>query len=64
MRTTKQKHVAFQLTRLLIFVLGALAILLDEPVGDILGVLSLAAWLWMPRLVQIELNLIDKWSKR
>lgn len=64
MSTQQQRVTAFQVTRVLIFIFGSLAIYLDEPIGDILGVISLAMWLWMPKLIQFELNVVDKFKGR
>lgn len=63
MSTTKQKVIVMHFTRFLIFTLGSLAILLDRPVGDALGVLSLMLWLWLPTFVNFELKLLEWWTK-
>lgn len=61
MTTPKQKANALEITRVVIFIVGALAIMLENPIGAILGIVSLAMWLWMPRLIAFELNLINKY---
>lgn len=62
MVTAQQKHIAFSTTRIVIFVLIILGIYLPPPIGDFLGVIAAAMWLWLPRLIAIELKLIDRWS--
>ena len=63
MSMIRQKAIIMHFTRFLIFTLGSLAILLDRPIGDLLGVLSLALWLWLPMFVNLELKLIKRWMK-
>jgi hypothetical protein len=63
MSTTRQKVIVMHFTRFLIFTLGSLAILLDRPIGDFLGVLSLGLWLWLPVFVSLELKLVERWIK-
>lgn len=60
MSTTKQKYTAFNITRILIFVLIVTSIYAPAPVGDVLGVIAAAAWLWLPKLISLELLFLDK----
>ena len=61
MTTYTQKVRILHITRILIFILGSLSILIDTLCGDILGVLSLFVWLWMPKVAAWELKLLEKW---
>ncbi len=63
MSTQKQKVAALHYTRVLIFVLSVLAIVLESPYGDAFGILALAVWLWMGDLVSLELKMLDKLKK-
>lgn len=59
MTTMKQKTYTFLFTRVVVFVLGVLSLVLDHPVGTFSGILGLFVWLWMPAIVHYELKLID-----
>jgi len=63
MTTSSDKIHALHVTRVLIFIMGTIAALSSSPLSTILAISSLAAWLWMPQLVQLELSLLNKWRK-
>lgn len=63
MTTTREKTLALTITRILIFLLGVTSILVDSPLSDVLAIISLAAWLWMPSLIGYELKILDKYHK-
>lgn len=60
MTTTSERHAALHITRVVICILGSLAMMLESPLGTALGIVSLIAWLWMPNLIAWELRMIDK----
>jgi hypothetical protein len=60
MTTPRQRITAIHFTRVLIFILSTLAIILESPYGDVFGIIALAIWLWSPNIISLELKLIDK----
>jgi hypothetical protein len=58
MTTARERNGALQITRIIIFIMGICAIFLDNTLGDISAAVSLFLWLWMPRLVQVELRIL------
>lgn len=64
MSTPTQKRIAFSITRLMIFVLIVISIYTPPPVGDLLGVASAAAWLYLPTLINLELKIVDAIKRR
>ena len=64
MITQKERIKAIHFTRVLIFILSTLAILLESPYGDAFGIIALAVWLWSPNIISLELKLIDKIKER
>ena len=60
MSNVTELRAALNLTRSIIFLFGVGALLIDAPLGTILGILSLACWLWMPCLISIELAILHK----
>lgn len=62
MSTAKQKNVCFSITRLVIFVLICVTVLTEEPISDICAIVSAGMWLWLPKIIDLELKLLDKWS--
>lgn len=63
MTTQKERITAIHFTRVLIFILSTLAILLESPYGDMFGIIALAVWLWSPNIIALELKLLDKWRR-
>lgn len=63
MTTQRERITAIHFTRVLIFILSTLAIILESPYGDVFGIIALAVWLWMGNLIALELRLVD-WLKR
>lgn len=64
MTTQRERTTAIHITRVLIFILSSLAILLDKPVGDILGILALAIWLWSPTIISFELKVLNYFKNK
>jgi hypothetical protein len=64
MITSSERIRAIHATRVVIFILGLLAIYTESPFSDICASLSLGIWLWQAQLVHFELKLIEKWRKR
>ena len=60
MTTQRERITAIHFTRVLIFILSTLAIVLESPYGDGFGIIALAIWLWSPNIISLELKLIDK----
>lgn len=60
MTTQRERITAIHFTRVLIFILSTLAILLESPYGDVFGIIALAVWLWSPNIISLELKLLDK----
>ena len=60
MTTQRERITAIHFTRVLIFILSTLAIILESPYGDVFGIIALAIWLWSPNIIALELKLIDK----
>ena len=58
MTTRRERIKALHFTRVLIFILSTLAILLESPYGDVFGIIALAVWLWMGNLIALELRLV------
>ncbi len=64
MSTLEQKATAFSVTRLIIFVLGVLSVLVEGALADVLAILAMALWLWLPNVIHLELYLIDRYLNR
>ena len=65
MTTQRQKTAAIHFTRLIIWLLVVVSCILDSPftVSDILTIIGATIWLWLPNLVKLELQLVDRLTK-
>lgn len=60
MSTMRQKAVCMSVTRYIIFILIVVSELTESPVSQLCGITAAAIWLYIPKIVQIELKMIDK----
>lgn len=64
MTTQREKYFSLHVTRIVIFLMGCVSVFSNEPLSQVLAVISLAAWLWLPSLVAVELSILDKLHKK
>ena len=63
MSTHQERCTAFHITRVIIFIMASTATLVESPLTEILAIISLAMWLWLPQLIKMELRGV-KYIKR
>lgn len=63
MSTMRQKAMCMSVTRYIIFILIVISELTESPVSQLCGLTAAAIWLFMPKIVKLELKMVDKIKK-
>jgi hypothetical protein len=65
MTTQRDKVIVIGIHRWVVFIFCSLALLadLDISICDVFGEIGLVYWVWTPKIVALELKLLEKWRQ-